>query len=531
MIRLLKPQISSVPMPYGQMRGEEAPPRRVDAGEWKCQLQATAMLTLKSTAARSGSSRQIAELPTLATIGLLLVLPAVGGEEARYFRWDGGVVAQAGSLPGSFDKPSELCWRVPLAAGRSTPTVHRGKVLLTTYDAGAKELATMALDAASGRLLWRSPLVPERVEQTHAVGSPATATVACEGDRVFAFFGSAGLFCYDLEGHKVWEQRLGPFRDEYGAGSSPVICEGKVILNQDHDIDSFVAAYDCATGHVLWKTARPDAVRSYSTPVVWHRDGRPELLVAGALQLSGYDPGSGERRWWVNGLARIVIPTPVVTGTSIFMASWAPGGDPGKRLALDPWTTALAKWDKNHDGKLAREEIDDREVLDRFNRMDLDQDGLLDQQEWEHHAAFFRRAQNAALAIEPKGPGEQGESAVIWKHGRGVPYVATPVLDHGILWMVKDGWIVTKLDASSGRLLQEERLEAFGNYFASPVAGDGKVYFASESGTVTVLAAQADWRIISSHTFHEKIYATPAIERDRIYLRTEQALYCFRRSQ
>lgn len=405
--------------------------------------------------------------------------------------------------------------------------LYGGRIYLTTYRAESKELATAAFDQTGGQLLWRNPLVPERVEQTHPIGSPATATVACDGSRLFVFFGSAGLFCYDLEGHRLWEQRMGPFQDEYGAGSSPIVFDGKVILNQDHDVNSFVAAFDAATGRLLWKTPRPDAARSYSTPVVWSHDGRPELLVAGALQLCAYDPATGERLWWFNGLARIVIPTPVISGPIIYMASWAPGGDPGSRLALDPWSTALAKWDKNHDGKLSKAEIDDREVLDRFNRMDLNQDGLLDQQEWEHHAVFFRRAQNAVLAIKPGGRGELGEDAVLWKHARGVPYVATPVLDHGILWMVKDGGIVTKLDAASGRLLQEERVEAFGNYFASPVAGDGKVYVASESGTVSVIAADSEWRVLSSHAFHEKIYATPALDHDRLYLRTEKALYCF----
>jgi outer membrane protein assembly factor BamB len=261
--------------------------------------------------------------------------------------------------------------------------------------------------------------------------------------------------------------------------------------------------------------------------VVWTQEGRPEVLVAGALQLNAYDPANGERLWWVGGLARIVIPTPVTSGATIYMASWAPGGDPGKRLTLDSWATAVEKWDKNHDGKLAKAEIEDREVLDRFNRMDLDQDGLLNQQEWERHAVFFRRAQNAVLAIKPNGRGELGEAAVVWKHGRGVPYVATPVLDHGILWMVKDGGIVTKLDAASGSLLSEERVAGFGNYFASPVVGDSKAYFASESGTVSVVAAEPQWRMISSHDFHEKIYATPALDRDRFYLRTEKALYCF----
>lgn len=445
----------------------------------------------------------------------------------EYFRADAGVPRSSGALPEDLNVPETLKWRIPLDGGHSTPILESGKIFVTTYRADSKELATVALDQANGKVIWRNPVVPERVEETHPIGSPATATVACDGKRVYAFFGSAGLFCYDLDGKKVWEQRLGPFRDEYGAGSSPILFDGKVILNQDHDIDNFLIAYDCNSGRVVWKTGRPDAVRSYSTPCIWTNHGKPELLVAGALQLTAHNPANGEPLWWLNGLARIVIPTPVTSGEMIYMASWAPGGDPGKRVALPSWADALAKWDGNRDGKLTKAEIDNREVLERFFRMDLDQDGVLNQQEWERHAAVFQRAQNAVLAIKPNGRGELPESAVVWKHGRGVPYVATPVLAHGILWVVKDGGIVTKLDVATGQLLQEERVPAVGNYFASPVAGDGKVYFASESGTVSVVSAERDWHVISSHEFHEKIYATLAVAGDRIYLRTEEALYCF----
>ena len=402
-----------------------------------------------------------------------------------------------------------------------------GKIVLTAYRAESKELATIALDEKTGKTLWRRPVVVEHVEQTHQIGSPATATPACDGRRLFVFFGSYGMIGYDLEGKQLWENRMGPFQDEYGAGSSPIVVDGKVILNQDHDKDSFLAAFDCGTGKLLWKTARPDAVRSYSTPAVWTRDGRKELLVAGALELAGYDPANGERLWWVNGLARIVIPTPVTADEMVYMASWAPGGDAGRRLALDPWPTALTKWDKNHDGKLTKVEVDDREVLDRFYRMDLDQSGLVDEKEWEHHAEYFRRAQNAILAVKPSGKGQLADSAVLWKYQRGVPYVATPLLDKGIVWMVKDGGIVTKLDAASGRVLSEERVGGVGNYFASPVTGDGKVYFASEPGVLSVVANKPEWQLISSHAFHEKIYATPVIDRDRIYVRSEKALYCF----
>ncbi len=463
--------------------------------------------------------------------GLAAFLAAIAGAaDTSYFRSDEGIgSAAAGPLPDHFDAPDALRWRVSLDSGHATPILVNGRIFLTSYRPESKELATVALDEKTGQTLWRHAVVPERIEQTHPIGSPATATPASDGRRLYVFFGSYGLIGYDLEGNKLWENRVGPFRDEYGAGSSPILVDGKIILNQDHDIDSFLAAYDGATGKSLWKTARPDAVRSYSTPAVWTHDGRTELLVAGALELAAYDPANGEKRWWVNGLARIVIPTPIPAGAMIYMASWAPGGDVGRRLALDSWPAALAKWDRNHDGNLSAAEIDDREVLDRFYRMDLDQSGVLDENEWNRHAEVFRRAQNAILALKPSSArGELGEDAVLWKYQRGIPYVATPLMDNGILWMVKDGGIVTKLDAAGGKVLQEERVVGIGNYFASPVCGDGKVYFASESGVVTVVVNGREWKVISSHDFHEKIYATPLIDHDRIFFRSEQALYCFR---
>jgi outer membrane protein assembly factor BamB len=461
-----------------------------------------------------------------------LVNAAFAGHAAEsavnYFRSDSGLAAPSfGALPSRFDTPETLRWRVPLPPGHATPIVTDGKVFLTAYEAESNALAVLALDADSGRMLWRHSVVVSQVEQTHPLGSPATATPACDGHRLYVFFGSYGLLAFDLDGKKLWEYKAGPFRDEYGAGSSPILCGGRVILNQDHDVDSFLLALDAATGQPIWKTPRPDAVRSYATPAVWAHDGREELLVAGALQLASYDPANGAKLWWLNGLARVVIPTPVPLGDMVYMASWSPGGDPGNRISLDPWPAALAKWDANHDGKLSREEIKDHEVLDRFIRMDLNQDGVLDEAEWEHYAQFFRDAQNSLLAIQPTGKGELAKGAVRWKHARGVPYVASPVIDRGILYMVKEGGIVTKLELATGQLLQEQRVGGMGNYFASPVAGDGKVYFASEPGTVSVLASEPDWKLLSSHDFHEKIYATPAFGPGRVYLRTEQALYCF----
>jgi hypothetical protein len=214
-------------------------------------------------------------------------------------------------------------------------------------------------------------------------------------------------------------------------------------------------------------------------------------------------------------------------GDTIYMASWAPGGDTGSRLALDSWPSALEKWDRNKDGKLSKDEITDRAVLDRYVRMDLDQDGLLDQTEWERHAKVFQRAENVALAIKPTGRGDLTDKAVVWKYQRGAPYVSSPIVHNGVLWMVKDGGIVTRLDAATGRRLSDERLPGPGSYYASPAAGDGKVYFASEAGVVSLVADEPEWRVISSHKFDAKIYGTPVLSGKSIIVRTEVSLSCY----
>lgn len=466
----------------------------------------------------------------LSALVIPLAAVASGAPPESYFRSDGGVApADVGPLPTRFDDPASLLWKIPMPSGQSSPVRCGDNIVLTIYDPEAKQLATVAVDRNSGKEQWRRLAPAAKIETFHpSSGNPAPATPAWDGERLYVFFGSYGLICYDAAGKVLWEHPLGPFRDEYGAGSSPVLVDDNVVLAQDHDIDSFLIAINRSTGKLAWKTPRPDAVRSYSTPAVWTHNGKKELLVAGALELAAYDPSTGEKLWWTHGLARIVIPIPVPAGDTIYMASWSPGGDAQSRIAFVSWKAALEQWDANRDAKLARAEVKDANVLDRFFRMDLDQDQFLSAAEWDRHAAIFRRAQNATLAIKPStNRGELSEGDLVWSYPRGAPYVATPLLDRGVLWLVKDGGIVTKFEAKNGKVLSEERAGGVGSYYASPVAGDGKVYLCSEQGVLTVLANQPEWKILSSHDFKQRIHATPLIDGKRLYIRTDSTLFCF----
>ncbi len=460
--------------------------------------------------------------------GSAAILPAE--DNLRYFRWDNGVAGlEAGSLPERLDSPDVLRWRTAIDSGHSSPVSCNGRIFLTTYNTAAKELATVALAADTGRILWKRIAPAASIEEySRDTGSAAQATPACDDQRVYVFFGSYGLICYDHQGTLQWEKRMGPFQDEYGSASSPILIDGKVIVQQDHDVDSFLMALDSKSGKVIWKSERPDATRSYSTPAVWTRNGRKELLVAGSRELAGYDPSDGKRLWWIGGLARIVIPTPVPSSDRVYMGSFTPGGDSMLTIRMEPWEEALRERDRNNDGKLTKDEVTDKIMNDRFFPIDLDQNGELIQEEWERYAEIFRRSQNGVLAIKPSAAGgEQSEDAVIWSDVRSAPYVATPLLDRGILWVVRDGGIVTKFSAGEGTVLQRKRLTNPGYYYSSPVSADGKVYVASRQGVVTIFANDPDWNIISAHDFEELIYATPLVSDGYLFIRTEKALYCF----
>lgn len=470
---------------------------------------------------------------------LLAVLPAMllgsislaAEPQPEWFRRDGGVAANdSAPLPRQLDNAELLRWKRELSPGNSSPCVSGDRIFLTTWDAETETLATVALSLGDGTVQWRQVAPANAIEQFHQSGSPASCTPAADDERVYVFFGSYGMLCYSRDGDLLWKRVLGPFQDEFGASSSPVLVGDLVVLNEDHDVNSFLIALDRETGETVWEVPRPGFTRSYSTPVVWEHHGRTELVVAGALQLIGYDPETGAKRWTLDGLARIVNTTPVVSDGTLYVATWAPGGDaPGgeDRLGMEPWAEAAKLYDKNSDGQIAKEELPEGPVLTRFFRIDLDQTGSLNQAEWEAHARVFDRARNQLMAIRPAADGTVSADSVQWTYHRGLPSVPSPLVYRDTVYLLRNAGIFTSLAADSGEVQRQARVPGRGNYYASPVAGNGLLYVASERGVVTVLEAGPQWKTLSTHDFEERIMATPSLHQGHFILRTDAAVYCY----
>jgi outer membrane protein assembly factor BamB len=444
-------------------------------------------------------------------------------QQVTYFRQDHGRAASDEQpLPAELHDEHQV-WRIPLPAGQSTPLLAAGHIYLTAHD--GKDLHTICLDRSTGDVLWTQTVRADELEKNHPEGSPASSTPASDGRHVYTFFGSYGLICYTAEGDPVWTRRMGPFRDEFGSSSSPILVDGRIILCEDHDLDSFLIAIDAETGETVWETPRDGFTRSYASPVVWDAGGKKQIVMAGALQLAAYDPHDGHILWSRDGFARIVNPTPTLADGTLFVCTWSPGGDTDARIAMEPWSQALAQWDADRSGRLETAELPPGEVQSRFYRIDLDDSQSLEEAEWNKYARIFELAQNTLAVLRPTASG--GPPELAWEYERGLSYVPSPLVYRDHVFMVKDGGVVTLLEASSGKLVKQMRARGGGNYYASPAGGDGKIYTASKGGEVTVFALGPPLEIVGTRDFGEPISASPVLADGRVYIRTDKAIYAF----
>ena len=471
------------------------------------------------------TDRKPRRLALTATIAVLAVAALGASDEWSRFRGpNGSGVSTTGNLPAVFGPETNVVWKTPLPFGHSSPVLTEDRIYLT--GARGDRLLTIALDRASGRTLWEREAPRARTEKLDNRNGPAAPSAVTDGRDVYVFFVDFGLISYDRQGRERWRVPLGPFNNVYGMGASPILVGDMVVLVCDQSTQSYIAAFATRDGALRWKTSRAEARSGHSTPILYTApNGDEQILVPGSLLLAAYAAKTGEKVWWVHGLPWEMKSTPVLDGSVLYIHGFgAPENQPGAQRTIPRYDAALLAYDGNRDDILRHAELPSEHSR---AWIDLDGDGVVTDEEW----GFYRAAmasENGMLAIKVGGLGDMTAANVLWKYHKSVPQLPSPLLYRIVLYMVNDGGIVTTLKPDTGDAIAQGRLKgAIDRFYASPVAADGKVFMASETGKVAVLPIDGSLEPVAINDLGDDIYATPAIADGRIYLRTRSMLYCF----
>lgn len=409
-----------------------------------------------------------------------------------------GVLDQA-NLPESWDLASgkNVLWNIEIPGlGLSSPVIWGDKLFITSAiseedaeglkkgiygditpvkDDSEHEWKIYCINKYNGKIIWEKLAcrgVPE--QKRHPKSTHANSSVATNGAYVVAFFGSEGLYCYDMDGNLVWKKDFGVLRSvffrvesaEWEFATSPIIYEDKVIVQCDVMENSFLAAYDVKTGRELWKKDR-DEYPGWCTPNVYVSDGRKVVAVNGFKHRGGYDLETGEEIWRMSGGGDIQIPTPIMGKQLIYFNS-----------AHGPQSPILAiKYNAKDD-------------------ITLDQDQL-------------------------------SSEFVKWCIPRGGSYMQTMVLYDGLLYNLKWNGQLDCYDAETGDEIYQEKMGRAKSFTASPVISDGRIYVVSDEGEVYVIKAGRDFEILTNNELNETCMVTPAITDGIIFFRTQSRLMAF----
>jgi outer membrane protein assembly factor BamB len=385
-------------------------------------------------------------------------------------------------------------WKTPIPGlGLSAPAIFADRLFVTTAVKEGEEQKlkvglygdikpveendtmlwkVLCLDRNTGKVLWEQTArrgVPK--VKRHPKSSHANPTVATDGRHVVAFFGSEGLYCYDNDGKQLWAKDLGLLDSgfymvpdaQWGFASSPVIHDGKVVVQCDVQKGSFLALYDVTDGKQVWRTERGD-LPTWSTPSVYtDAKGKTQVLCNGCNEMAGYDFADGKQLWRLRKGGDIPVPTPIVDAKNGLIFLTSAHGPQAPLFAVRP---------------SARGEI----TLDE---------------------------------------GKEQSDAIAWSKKRFGAYMQTPILYRDLLYGCRDNGVLMCLDPATGKELYTKRLEGGVGFTASPVASDGKLYFTSEDGQVHVIKAGAAFEDLATNPLGEVCMATPAISHGVLFFRTQ----------
>jgi outer membrane protein assembly factor BamB len=455
-------------------------------------------------------------------------------EWSRFRGPNGTGVVETSGLPTEMSAERNRIWTTPVPPGHSSPILDDRHVFLTAHE--NDKLLVIALDRANGKELWRREVPRTHKGRLDGPNGPASPSAVTDGRNVYAFFQDFGLIAFTTDGKERWRLPLGPFNIFYGFGASPILVDGLLLLPVDQDSGSFLLAVDADSGKVRYKVDRPGVISGYSTPTVFQpANGPKQIIIPESFQLSSYSVADGKRVWWVRGLACEMKSVASIDGDTLYVNGWGfPQNQPGAHVPTIPFEEGLAKFDQNKDGVIAGSEISGTSALEKvihpkygFPAFDLDRNGTLDAKEWDVLRAMLG-AENGLLAIKLGGEGDMTASAIKWKYQRPVPQVPSTVLYGGALFMVNDSGILISFDPATGKVIKQGRLKgAIDKYFASPIASDGRVFLISQDGTMSVITAKGEWEVLAVNAMGDEVFATPAIDNGRMYVRTKTALHVF----
>jgi len=457
---------------------------------------------------------------------ILGLLPIAAGEWPQFRGVNSSGISDEKNLPVFFGPDHNVVWKTPLPPGHSSPVFSKTQIFVSAYDKDGIYL--IALDRKTGKENWRRPIPRPRVAEHHKSSTPASPSPVTDGVNVWALYNDFGLIAFDAAGKERWRLDLGHVNNPFGLGTSPVLSGKTLLLNIDAESGSYFVALDKDTGKQKWRRERPEFTRGFSTPVLYQPGGEPvQVIVAGSYSLVSYSVATGEPIWWVNSLTWQLKPTPVIHNDTIYVLGWAGGSDEGAQENVPPFAEVLATRDTNKDGKLTKEEIADDRLTKDWASMDLDRTGFVEGRDW---AMYQRRKRvvNAVNAIKLGGRDDMTAKSVRWRYYKSLPNVPSPLYFDGVVYLTKEGGIMTALDSETGAVLKQARLTgALGDYYSSPVAADGRIYATSQEGKVVVIKPGKEWEIMAVNALNEPVNATPAFVDGRIFIRTHENLYCF----
>jgi outer membrane protein assembly factor BamB len=390
--------------------------------------------------------------------------PPVEFSETKNLTWKTAIPGKGHATP--------VVWEKNIIVQTAVPTTEKGDTTLKgepskmpgTSTTFVYEFKVILIDRETGKIKWEKTVTKEMpVEDTHNLGSWASNSPCTDGEFIYAYFGSRGIFCLDFEGNIRWQKDFGQMKKvmNFGEGESPFLYRDMLFIQWDSEDESFMIALDKKTGDEVWKVKR-DEKSSWATPLVIEVNGKPQVITSATAQVRSYDYSTGEIIWSCSGMTRNVIPNPVYANGILYVMSGFRGNT---LLAID---IARAEGDITGSNVILWSYNQDTP----YTPSPLLMDGKL----------YFLRANNGEL---------------------------------------------TCLDAKTGKLFySKEKLEGIGNLYSSPSGVDDRIYVAAENVCMVIKAGEK-FEITASNKLEDNFHASPVIVGNELFLRGFKSLYCF----